>query len=246
MTLFAALATFAGVWLAGPARAHSRGTRANGPQPLRQPARSAVLAGRLAEFRVRATVCVVAAALAGWAVSGPTGGALGGAGGLALAWWIGRLESPDAARTREQVARDLPLAIDLLSACAAVGRPTDRTLGVVSLAVGGPLAARFDGLHARLALGADPAAEWKRFGAEQQLAALARTMLRTLESGAPVAASLSRLADDTRRERRTQSQIRARSVGVKAAGPLALCFLPAFMVIGVVPTVAGAFSQLLL
>ncbi len=33
---------------------------------------------------------------------------------------------------------------------------------------------------------------------------------------------------------------------MKAAGPLAACFLPAFMLIGVVPTIAGAFSNLVL
>ena len=70
--------------------------------------------------------------------------------------------------------------------------------------------------------------------------------MRTAESGAPLVEGLSRLAADRRRERRTQTQLRARSVGVKAAGPLAACFLPAFMLIGVVPTIAGAFSNLVL
>lgn len=241
--LIAALLTFAGVWLAAPRPVQSR-LREEGPGVAKRP-RTAPLAGRLADFRVRAAVCALGVALAGEALAGPYAGALGGVGGVALAWWIGRLESPEWARTREQIAHDLPLAIDLLSACAAVGRPTDAALAVVSVAVGGPLADRFDGMRARLALGADPCVEWARLGAEPALAPLARTMARAIESGAPVVSGLSRLAEDTRRERRTQLQLRARTVGVKAAGPLALCFLPAFMLIGVVPTVAGAFSQLL-
>jgi len=69
-------------------------------------------------------------------------------------------------------------------------------------------------------------------------------MQRSAESGAPLAEGLSRLAEDRRRERRTQTQVRARNVGVKAAGPLAACFLPAFMLVGVVPTVAGSFQRL--
>lgn len=244
--LAAALLTFASLWLAAPAPTQSRVTSVLGSGPSPPRAGRAQLSGMLAGSRTRAGVCLIAAALTGWAFDGPAGGAVGSVAGMALAWWIGRLESPDTARMREQVTRDLPLAIDLLSACAAVGSPTDRALGVVSQAVGGPLAARFDGLRARLDLGADPAVEWKAFGADQQLAPLARTITRAFESGSPVAAGLSRLAEDTRRLRRTHSQIRARSVGVKAAGPLALCFLPAFMLIGVVPTVAGAFSRLLL
>jgi Flp pilus assembly protein TadB len=243
--LLVGLLTFLCVWLAGPAPAHSqlrRGARLR-PASVHRPAIS--IAGVLADARARGTVCASATAFAGWALSGPVVGALGFLAGIGLAAWIGRLEPPEAARTREQIAQDLPLVVDLLSACALVGRPNDSALAAVSRAVGGPLAERFDGLCARLALGGSPATEWASLAQDQQLAPLARTMTRALESGAPVATGLGRLADDIRRERRTQSQIRARSVGVKAAGPLALCFLPAFMLIGVVPTVAGAFTRLL-
>jgi hypothetical protein len=41
-------------------------------------------------------------------------------------------------------------------------------------------------------------------------------------------------------------QKRARTVGVRAAGPLGLCFLPAFMLVGIVPTVVGGFAHLVL
>jgi Flp pilus assembly protein TadB len=243
--LLIGLLTFLGVWLAASAPAHSRLERGTGRGLGSVHRRSLSLAGVLADARARGAVCATGTAFAGWALSGPIVGALGFLAGIVMAAWIGRLEPPDAARTRQQIAQDLPLVIDLLSACALVGRPTDSALAVVSRAVGGPLAERFDGLGARLALGASPAAEWASLATDQQLAPLASTMTRALKSGAPVATGLGRLADDIRRERRTQSQIRARSVGVKAAGPLALCFLPAFMLIGVVPTVAGAFSRLL-
>ena len=182
----------------------------------------------------------------GWALGG---GFLAVAGlliGVVGSQWIGRLESAGAARDREALSRDLPLAVDLLAACAAVGQPVDGALAVVAQAVGGPLGQRFEALLARLSLGADPHAEWGALVGDAQLGALARTMMRSLQSGAPLANGLSRLAEDSRRERRTSSQARARSVGVKAAGPLAACFLPAFMLIGVVPTVAGAFSSLVL
>lgn len=248
MVALLALLTFAAGWLATPppARYLTLGL-AGGAESRKWKSRKPDPRSRwLADSTGRAVLCLLAAATAGWAVHGPIGGLVGAAGGLCLSWWVGRLEPPEAARAREQMARDLPLAIDLLSACATAGRPAESALGVVSAAVGGPLAATFDGLRARLALGADPVAEWRSLGTQPQLAPLARTMTRALESGAPGAAGLSRLADDVRRERRTQAQLRARTVGVKAAGPLALCFLPAFVVIGVVPTVAGAFHHLLL
>lgn len=192
----------------------------------------------------RAIVCAAGLGLIGQLFGGPAAALLALPAGLVLSVWLGRLESPSAARAREEIERDLPLAADLLAACAAVGKAPQDALPVVSGAVGAALGARLNDVTRRLTLGADPAAEWSRLSHDPQLGDLGRTMLRSIEHGVPVAQSLARLAEDRRRERRTTTQLRAQSVGVKAAGPLALCFLPAFMIIGVVPTVAGGFQRL--
>ncbi len=196
--------------------------------------------------RRRGALCVLAWATVLWLVQGPLAAGLAAVPlGLGFSWWVGTLESPSVTRARDQLARDLPVAVDLFAACAYVGRPPGQSLTIVARAIGGPLGVRLDEINARLALGADPYSEWKRVSGDDQLASLARTMLRTLESGAPLVDGLTRLAADRRRERRTHVQMRARTVGVKAAGPLAACFLPAFMLIGVVPTVASGFTRLL-
>lgn len=192
----------------------------------------------------RAALCAAALAIVAWALVGPVAAAAALPAGVGLSVWIGKLESPATARAREEINRDLPLVVDLLAACSSVGRATQESLPVVSRAVGGALGARLDEITARLALGADPATEWARCSRDPLLADLGRTMQRSAESGAPLTEGLARLAEDRRRERRTQVQLRARNVGVKAAGPLAACFLPAFMVVGVVPTVAGSFQRL--
>ncbi len=194
----------------------------------------------------RPAVCAAAGAALGWGLAGPWGALAGVSAGLAAAWWIGRLEPPSRTRRREAVQRDLPLAVDLLGACAEVGLPPERALAVVGAALPGPLGEQLRHIAARLALGTDPVAEWHRVAADVELAALGRTMLRTLQSGAPLAGGLARLAEDRRRERRQQVQVKARKVGVQSAGPLGLCFLPAFMLVGVVPTVVGMFSTLVL
>jgi hypothetical protein len=54
-----------------------------------------------------------------------------------------------------------------------------------------------------------------------------------------------RLAEDLRRDTRAQLESRARAVGVKAALPLGVCLLPAFVLVGVVPLVAGSVSVLI-
>lgn len=194
----------------------------------------------------RAVICALACSAFAWALGGPWLALVGGAGGLGLSWWLGGLEAPSVVKVREEIRRDLPLAVDLLAACSLAGRPVEQSLELVSRSVGGALRARLRPTIARLTLGADPVPEWRRLAADPELATLARVLTRSLESGAPLGESLARLADDCRRARRTETQVRARAVGVKAAGPLALCFLPAFMLIGVVPTVAGAFANLIL
>jgi pilus assembly protein TadC len=115
----------------------------------------------------------------------------------------------------------------------------------VAAAVGGPISEELGAVSARLAVGADPVSVWRALTGDSVLAQLARTMLRALETGAPVAQGLSRLVDDQRRARRWEAEQRARAVGVKAAAPLALCFLPAFVTVGIVPTIAGAATQLI-
>ena len=66
-----------------------------------------------------------------------------------------------------------------------------------------------------------------------------------MESGSSVSEAMTRLADDLRRSARADVESRARAVGVKAAIPLGVCLLPAFVLVGVVPLVAGSLGVLL-
>lgn len=193
----------------------------------------------------RLALCSAGVAVLAWSLAGTAWIPAGVGGGLVVGWWVGRLEPPSTARDRERVQRDLPLAVDLLVAAALAGQPLDRSVDVVAGIVGGPLGASLQGVRARIQLGADSGAEWRLLRGDPALGRLARAITRSVESGAPLAASLTRLSHDLRARARAESQRRARSVGVRAAAPLGICFLPAFMVIGVVPTIAGSFERLL-
>jgi pilus assembly protein TadC len=194
----------------------------------------------------RGAVCVVSGAAAGHAVGGVALAVVGAVLGAVGSWLIARLESPSARRRREEIDRDLPLAIDLLAACAIAGLAVETSIHVVATAVGGPLREILVGHSLRVRLGADPVQDWRRLGKHPQIEPLARSMVRSAESGAALAESLDRLSADARRDRAVALQSRARSVGVQAAGPLGLCFLPAFMLVGVMPTVIGGFAHLVL
>ena len=63
--------------------------------------------------------------------------------------------------------------------------------------------------------------------------------MRSAQSGAPLSTVLARIAQDMRRDRHAAVEVAARSAGVRAVAPLAACFLPAFLLVGVVPVVAS-------
>jgi pilus assembly protein TadC len=78
------------------------------------------------------------------------------------------------------------------------------------------------------------------------LAPLARAFGRAARSGTSITTTLEHAASELRQVRRWGGQARARSLGVRTAAPLGLCFMPAFIVLGVVPTVIGTFSAAVL
>jgi pilus assembly protein TadC len=158
---------------------------------------------------------------------------------------LSRLEPAAVRKRRTRIAADMPLAVDLLAACLRAGRPPQAAVGTVAKAIGGPLADLLAGVGHRLDLGMDPIEAWSALLAEPPCAALARAVQRALRSGAPLARSLEHLADDSRQARRWTVEEHARAIESRAVVPLGLCFLPAFVLLGVVPTVAGSLGGIL-
>ncbi|WP_235018026.1 type II secretion system F family protein [Thermomonospora echinospora] len=158
---------------------------------------------------------------------------------------LSRLESREQRERRIRMVADLPVTVDLLAACLRGGVSWGEAVESVADAVGGPLGDELRGVAARVRLGADPATAWLLLAEDPELAPLARTAARTVDSGAALAPALARLAEDRRRAARAAAASRARAAGIRAVAPLGLCFLPAFILLGVVPTVAGIAQTLL-
>lgn len=156
---------------------------------------------------------------------------------------IARLESSAGRRRRLQIVRQLPAAVDLLIGVLDAGRPPAEAFAVVGRAMSDPLGAEFVVVADRLAVAGDEQAVWESLRSRPEFAALGRSFGRANRSGMPVGKVLARLAEDLRRERSATATQRARSVAVATAAPLGLCFLPAFFLIGIVPTLIGAFSS---
>jgi Flp pilus assembly protein TadB len=156
---------------------------------------------------------------------------------------IRRSEDPASRRRREQAAAELPHLVLLLGAALRGGAPPDAAVLVVSTALPGPVTERLGPVRARIALGLDPATVWDSLADDEVLAPLARTLGRAGRSGIPVADAVERLAEDLDERHRAEREDRARAVGVRAAVPLGLCLLPAFLLLGIVPLVAGLFTE---
>lgn len=186
--------------------------------------------------------------LAGIAVAvfltGPVGIA-GGAVAAVVTWVvIDRSESPAARRERAAVARDLPHLVGLLGSALESGQAPGAALALVCDALPGAAADRLRGLPARLSLGVDPADVWERLSGDPELAALGRALARAHATGAPIGAAVARLGHELAQTARADVEDQARQVGVRAAVPLGLCLLPAFLLLGIVPLVAGLAASL--
>ncbi|WP_309049364.1 type II secretion system F family protein [Streptomyces sp.] len=210
---------------------------------LRRPARTR--RPRAPSWAGEGAVAFLAAA-GGWALAGPLAALV--ATGLALG--VARLRRAGRRRARaaaadEETARHLPLAADLLAACAAAGAGPAEAALAVGRSMGGPLGERLTRTAAELRLGGEPAEVWRRFGAVPGAEGLARCMERAGASGAPAAEAVARHAAGLRAARARTAAARARRAQVLISAPVGLCFLPAFLAVGVAPVVIGLATELM-
>lgn len=188
----------------------------------------------------------MAAGLGAWALVGGLLGALLGVACIAVVPRAARRLESRAARTRrEQLERQAPLLADLMAAILASGAPMRFALTAAGEAIGSPMVEAIRPVVAAIDLGAEPTSAWGSVSAVAALEPVAVAVIRSTESGAPISTVLARIAEDMRRERHRAVEVAARSAGVRAVAPLAACFLPAFLLMGVVPVVASLASELL-
>ena len=149
-------------------------------------------------------------------------------------------------RRRAALVAGLPRAAELLATCLEAGGSPAAALSAVADAVGGPLAGRLRAMVAFLQSGTD-LAHWPADPIDpvDPVDRLVRTIARASRTGAPMAESVRLLAADEAERARWDALERARRAGVQAVGPLAACFLPAFVLLGVVPMIVGVAQTVL-
>ena len=163
-------------------------------------------------------------------------------GALCLAAAVLVLPNAGRSRTRrfvESVGEDIPnsfvvehdphavpVTLDLFAACLRAGLPTATAARAVADSAPPVLADALRRGADRLQLGADPADAWRSLGDDEVLEAFSRAERRRADAEDRTAAAIER-------------------AGVLVSGPLGLCFLPAFVCLGIVPVVIGLAGKVL-
>lgn len=162
------------------------------------------------------------------------------------------LERPGPGGPSEARATTDPMAaaasLDLFAACLRAGLPTAAAAGTVAPSAPEPMAAMLRRAADLLALGADPATAWDQTDADisdEAVISLARMARRSARSGASLAVVIAELAQQRRAEVEDAAAARAERAGVLISGPLGLCFLPAFLCLGIVPVIIGLAGHVL-
>ncbi len=186
---------------------------------------------------------------------------------LAVAAWIGPGPSLVRARARIPAGEHRthpalgsahgpdPLAVascfDVLAVCLGAGMAVATAAAAAATSAPPALARVLRRAADLLALGADPVVAWtvtpdlRADPADAQVEALLRLARRSAASGAALAEGLAELAEKSRHDAAHAATAAAERAGVLIAGPLGLCFLPAFVCLGIVPVVAGLAGDVL-
>ncbi len=172
---------------------------------------------------------------AGVDVAGPSGADPAGRGARAVfaARWLPRRA------TRLEPDRTLPLVLDLVAAALRSGRPLADALALAAPAGAPRVSELLDRVATLSRLGADAEQAWSCVPRDGPLGEVARVAVRSAASGRKLASGFERLAGETRAARAAAAAVRAHRAAVTAMAPLAACFLPSFVCLGVVPVIVG-------
>ena len=176
-------------------------------------------------------------------LGGTSGLVLAGPLGLAAGWGTRRVARGGAAPGPDPLR--LAGGWDLMAACLRCGLPVPLAVSAVAEYLPGAVALELRTVADRLALGADPRTAWA-VPEHSPVYKLAQAASRSAHSGTGLAKVAVSVAAEVRTGAQDLAAARGQRATVLITGPLGLCFLPAFLALGVVPVVIGLASSLAL
>ncbi|WP_319454777.1 MULTISPECIES: type II secretion system F family protein [unclassified Mycobacterium] len=137
-------------------------------------------------------------------------------------------------------------ALDVFAACLSSGMAVAAAAAATAPSSPAPLAAVLGRAAELLAVGADATTAWStQDRSDRYVEALTRLARRSAASGAALAQGVAELAEQSRQDAGDAARAAGERAGVLIAGPLGLCYLPAFLCLGVVPVVMGLARDVL-
>jgi Flp pilus assembly protein TadB len=211
-----------------------------------RPARPSPPQGTTRMVRLRQVVgALVGVTVVVWTPA-PMGPVIGVAVGLGTAW-LGRRwgTTVDRAVVDAPTGDGVALAADLVVAAVGSGVAVTVAMEAVGAAVGGPVGAALSASARLDRAGAPSDAAYRPLLEREETARMGRALVAARGSGASPLPVLDRAARAERERRRSARVSRARGAGSLAAVPVGVLFLPAFVLVAVVPLVVGAIGPVL-
>ena len=160
---------------------------------------------------------------------------------------IRQAATPASSRWRDHTEVD-PLAaasaLDIFAVCLSAGMAVSTAAAVTAPSAPAGLREVLQRASDLLALGAAADTAWSAPAPSESPStplceSLMRLARRSAVSGAALAQGVAELAEQARQDAAHRAAASAERAAVLIAGPLGLCFLPAFVCLGIVPVVAG-------
>lgn len=163
--------------------------------------------------------------------------------GLSVSVGLGFFVPARVAARAAALQEAVPETCRLLALCLDAGLPPRLAVGAVAESVPVPMRDELDDVLRLVALGCSDADAWASIAGEGPMRDLALDMSRTVGSGIGLADVLRRRASESQRELERAATERVRRVSVSTVLPLMACYLPAFLLLGVVPIIGGVVAS---
>ena len=154
-------------------------------------------------------------------------------------WLPAGAARPSAKSSRGTEASSVAGLLDLLATAMEAGMTLPQAISAIAELEESPAAAKLREVGQLLALGVSPTQAWRSAVDDRDLAAVATAAVRSSIGGVTVADAAREAGREIRDRARVAADRAAARAEVTMTAPLALCFLPAFLCLGLAPVVIG-------
>lgn len=163
-------------------------------------------------------------------------------------WFLRRLlmllPSEASLTQSKEREREALFFLSALSGSLKAGLPLLPALANVAALLTSSLKGDIERVYSLLLLGAQPSQAWGAIMSDKQLGIFARSIARAQIEGRSLATVVDRVTTESFERSMAHSKEGVKSLSVKLALPVGLCFLPSFLIGGIGPVIYSFFTSL--